>query len=48
MVSAGINPSIIGGFSGLCSIMGFAATFMSASLVRQLGILKVAISSMVF
>lgn len=38
----GLNPSIIGGFSGLCAFMGVAATFLSAYLVRQLGILKVA------
>lgn len=37
----GVNPSIIGGFSGLCAFMGVAATFLSATLVRQLGILKV-------
>lgn len=38
----GLNPSIIGGFSGLCASMGVAATFLSAYLVRHLGILKVA------
>lgn len=38
----GLNPSIIGGFSGLCASMGVAATFLSAYLVRRLGILKVA------
>ncbi|KFK26445.1 hypothetical protein AALP_AA8G249400 [Arabis alpina] len=35
-----INPSIIGGFSGLCAVMGVAATFLSASLVKRFGILK--------
>ncbi|KAJ8467155.1 hypothetical protein OPV22_029707 [Ensete ventricosum] len=48
LVHHGINPSIIGGFSGLCSIMGFAATFMSASLVRQLGILKAGAAGLIF
>jgi len=38
---AGLNSSIIGGFSGLCAFMGVAATFVSARLVKQLGILKV-------
>lgn len=38
---SGLNPSIIGGFSGLCALMGIAATFVSASLVKRLGILKV-------
>lgn len=37
----GLNPSIIGGFSGSCAFMGVAATFISAGLVRRLGILKV-------
>ncbi|KAJ0976411.1 hypothetical protein J5N97_018376 [Dioscorea zingiberensis] len=36
----GISPSIIGGFSGLCAFMGVSATFMSAALVKKLGILK--------
>ncbi|MBA0787690.1 hypothetical protein Gotri_027207 [Gossypium trilobum] len=35
-----LNPSVIGGFSGLCAFMGVAATFLSASLVRRFGILK--------
>ncbi|URE31382.1 Ferroportin1 (FPN1) [Musa troglodytarum] len=39
LVHHGINPSIIGGFSGLCSIMGFAATFMSASLAGAAGLI---------
>jgi hypothetical protein len=38
----GLNPSIIGVFSGLCAFMGVAATFISADLVRRFGILKVA------
>ncbi|KAK1293421.1 hypothetical protein QJS10_CPB17g01048 [Acorus calamus] len=37
----GINPSIIGGFNGLCAFMGVTATFLSASLVKHLGILKI-------
>ncbi|XP_040373119.1 solute carrier family 40 member 3, chloroplastic isoform X2 [Rosa chinensis] len=40
LTQSGLNPSIIGGFSGLCAFMGVAATFVSASLVRRLGILK--------
>ena len=39
---AGLNSSIIGAFSGLCAFMGVAATFVSAALIRRLGILKVA------
>ncbi|CAN1356767.1 Solute carrier family 40 member 3, chloroplastic [Linum perenne] len=37
----GIKPSIIGCFSGLCAAMGIVATFLAATLVKQLGILKV-------
>ncbi|XP_074329142.1 solute carrier family 40 member 3, chloroplastic [Apium graveolens] len=36
----GLNPSIIGGFSGLSAFMGIAATFVSASMVKQLGLFK--------
>ncbi|KAL5983519.1 hypothetical protein ACLOJK_017605 [Asimina triloba] len=41
LTQRGLNPSIIGGFSGLCAFMGVAATFTSASLVKRLGVLKV-------
>ncbi|XP_072997354.1 solute carrier family 40 member 2, chloroplastic-like [Typha latifolia] len=44
----GVSPSIIGGFSGLCSIMGFAATFISSSLVKRLGILKAGAAGLIF
>ncbi|CAK9171434.1 unnamed protein product [Ilex paraguariensis] len=40
LTQCGLNPSIIGGFSGLCAFMGVAATFMSADLVKRFGILK--------
>ncbi|KAK6915677.1 Ferroportin-1 [Dillenia turbinata] len=40
LTQRGLNPSIIGGFSGLCAFMGVAATFISASLVKRLGVLK--------
>ncbi|WOK96075.1 solute carrier family 40 member 2, chloroplastic-like [Canna indica] len=36
----GIAPSAIGAFGGLSAFMGVAATFLSANLVRKLGILK--------
>ncbi|KAH9689691.1 Solute carrier family 40 member 3 [Citrus sinensis] len=45
LTQRGLNPSIIGGFSGLCASMGVAATFLSAYLVRRLGILKIRFSS---
>ncbi|XP_068663329.1 solute carrier family 40 member 3, chloroplastic [Aristolochia californica] len=44
----GLNPSIIGGFSGLCAFMGVAATFISASLVKRLGILKAGAAGLIF
>lgn len=37
----GISSSIVGAFSGLCSVMGLVATFISSSLVKRVGILKV-------
>lgn len=40
-IYAGLHPSIIGGFSGMCAVMGVAATFVSSTLVEQFGILKV-------
>ncbi|KAM7274302.1 hypothetical protein ACFE04_028966 [Oxalis oulophora] len=40
LTQRGLNPSVIGGFSGLCAFMGVVATFLSAYLVRRLGILK--------
>ncbi|KAL1826965.1 hypothetical protein ACET3Z_005377 [Daucus carota] len=36
----GLNPSVIGGFSGLSAFMGIAATFVSASMVKRLGLFK--------
>ncbi|CAN1219491.1 Solute carrier family 40 member 3, chloroplastic [Linum perenne] len=41
LTQRGVNPSIIGGFSGLCASMGVVATFFTATLVKKLGILKV-------
>ena len=41
----GLNPSIIGAFSGVCAFMGVAATFISSDLVRRFGILKVSSSA---
>ncbi|KAJ9557592.1 hypothetical protein OSB04_012206 [Centaurea solstitialis] len=36
----GLSPSLIGGFSCLCALMGVGATFMSAQMVKKLGILR--------
>ncbi|GJY42024.1 solute carrier family 40 member 3, chloroplastic [Tanacetum coccineum] len=36
----GLSPSLVGGFSCLCAFMGVGATFMSAQMVKKLGILK--------
>ncbi|KAH1032124.1 hypothetical protein J1N35_044298 [Gossypium stocksii] len=48
LTQRGLNPSIIGGFSGLCAFMGVAATFISATLVRRFGILKAAAVGLIF
>ncbi|KAL3515934.1 hypothetical protein ACH5RR_022836 [Cinchona calisaya] len=48
LTQKGLNPSIIGGFSGLCAFMGVAATFVSASLVKRLGILKAGAAGLIF
>ncbi|KAF8401313.1 hypothetical protein HHK36_012246 [Tetracentron sinense] len=48
LTQRGLNPSIIGGFSGLCAFMGIAATFISANLVRRLGILKAGAAGLIF
>ncbi|GFP80357.1 solute carrier family 40 member 3 chloroplastic [Phtheirospermum japonicum] len=44
----GLNPTIIGGFSGLCAFMGVAATFVSAKMVERLGILKAGAAGLIF
>ncbi|KAL9248241.1 hypothetical protein vseg_021585 [Gypsophila vaccaria] len=44
----GLSTSIIGSFSGLCAFMGVAATFISAELVRRLGILKAGAAGLIF
>ncbi|MBA0783323.1 hypothetical protein Gotri_001053, partial [Gossypium trilobum] len=48
LTQRGLNPSIIGGFSGLCAFMGVAATFISATLVRRFGILKAGAVGLIF
>ncbi|PIA40691.1 hypothetical protein AQUCO_02400035v1 [Aquilegia coerulea] len=48
LTQRGLDPSIIGGFSGLCAFMGVAATFISATLVKRLGILKAGAAGLVF
>ncbi|KAJ8447084.1 hypothetical protein Cgig2_022813 [Carnegiea gigantea] len=48
LTQRGLNSSIIGGFSGLCAFMGVAATFVSARLVKQLGILKAGAAGLIF
>ncbi|GLT88423.1 hypothetical protein SLE2022_064500 [Rubroshorea leprosula] len=48
LTKRGLNPSIIGGFSGLCAFMGVVATFLSANLVRRFGILKAGAVGLIF
>ncbi|KAK8967684.1 hypothetical protein KSP40_PGU003619 [Platanthera guangdongensis] len=44
----GVSPSVIGGFSGLSSFMGVAATFISATLVEKLGSSQAGAAGLVF
>ncbi|PHT98714.1 Solute carrier family 40 member 3, chloroplastic [Capsicum chinense] len=48
LTKQGLNPSIIGGFSGLCAFIGVAATFVSAKMVKHFGILKAGAAGLVF
>lgn len=48
LTQRGLNPSTIGIFSGLCAFMGVAATFISAGLVKRIGILKAGAAGLVF
>ncbi|XP_022156388.1 solute carrier family 40 member 3, chloroplastic [Momordica charantia] len=48
LTQQGLSPSIIGAFSGLCAFMGVTATFVSANLVRQFGILKAGAVGLIF
>ncbi|XP_047341793.1 solute carrier family 40 member 3, chloroplastic isoform X2 [Impatiens glandulifera] len=48
LTQRGLNPSIIGAFSGLCAFMGVAATFVSANLVKRLGVLKAGAAGLIF
>ncbi|XP_057792035.1 solute carrier family 40 member 3, chloroplastic-like [Salvia miltiorrhiza] len=44
----GLNPTIIGGFTGLCALMGVAATLISTKMVERLGILKAGAAGLIF
>ncbi|OEL23183.1 Solute carrier family 40 member 2, chloroplastic [Dichanthelium oligosanthes] len=48
LMHRGISPSIVGAFSGLCSIMGLVATFISSSLVKRVGILKAGAAGLIY
>ncbi|KAI9081017.1 hypothetical protein K1719_036997 [Acacia pycnantha] len=48
LTQRGLNPSVIGGFSGLCALMGVAATFVSSTLVKQFGLWKAGAIGLVF
>nr|WEQ60890.1 FPN1 [Lycium barbarum] len=48
LTQQGLNPSIIGGFSGLCAFIGVAATFVSAKMVKHLGILRAGAAGLLF
>ncbi|KAG6406295.1 hypothetical protein SASPL_133895 [Salvia splendens] len=46
--SRGLNPTIIGGFTGLCALMGVAATFISTKMVERLGMFKAGAAGLIF
>ncbi|KAL6623587.1 hypothetical protein ACP70R_033466 [Stipagrostis hirtigluma subsp. patula] len=48
LMHRGISPSIVGAFSGSCSIMGLVATFISSGLVKRVGILKAGAAGLIF
>ncbi|KAI5061809.1 hypothetical protein GOP47_0022348 [Adiantum capillus-veneris] len=48
LTQQGMNPSIIGAFSGIGALMGFGATFLSTTLVRKLGLLRSGAVGLVF
>ncbi|KAK4752592.1 hypothetical protein SAY87_021390 [Trapa incisa] len=48
LTQRGLNPSIVGGFSGLCAFMGVAATFISSDLVKHLGLVKAGAAGLIF
>ncbi|XP_075477432.1 solute carrier family 40 member 3, chloroplastic-like isoform X4 [Primulina tabacum] len=44
----GLRPSIIGGFNVLFALIGVAATFVSAKMVKRLGILEAGAAGLIF
>lgn len=48
LTQQGLNPSVIGLFRGLCALMGFSATFLSATMISKLGVLKAGAASLIF
>lgn len=44
----GLRPSIIGGFNVLSAFIGVAATFVSAKMVKRLGILEAGAAGLIF
>lgn len=40
LIHHGVSPSVLGAFGGSSALMGFLATFMTANLVKELGILR--------
>ncbi|KAL2652952.1 hypothetical protein R1flu_021080 [Riccia fluitans] len=48
LAQSDINPAMIGVFRSLCGVMGFLATFVSASVISKLGVLKAGAASLFF
>nr|XP_024365668.1 solute carrier family 40 member 3, chloroplastic-like isoform X1 [Physcomitrium patens]XP_024365670.1 solute carrier family 40 member 3, chloroplastic-like isoform X1 [Physcomitrium patens]XP_024365671.1 solute carrier family 40 member 3, chloroplastic-like isoform X1 [Physcomitrium patens]XP_024365672.1 solute carrier family 40 member 3, chloroplastic-like isoform X1 [Physcomitrium patens] len=48
LTQQGVNASLVGLFRGLCALMGFAATFLSATMISKFGVLKAGAASLIF
>ncbi|KAL3684740.1 hypothetical protein R1sor_002762 [Riccia sorocarpa] len=48
LAQSGINPAMVGMFRSLCGVMGFVATFVSASVISKLGVLKAGAAALFF
>ncbi|XP_040380404.1 solute carrier family 40 member 3, chloroplastic-like isoform X2 [Oryza brachyantha] len=47
LIHQGVSPSVIGAFGGASAVVGIVATFLTARLVRELGILKAGAAGLV-
>nr|PNR27283.1 hypothetical protein PHYPA_029435 [Physcomitrium patens] len=48
LTQQGVNASLVGLFGGLCALVGFAATFLSATMISKFGVSKAGAASLIF